>query len=86
MPGILAGLIGVLMAAVASESDYSMSLYVVYPARAARNQSATADHNFLQPGDGRSASVQAGYQFLAVVVTLIIALCSGLFTGKMLGI
>ena len=35
-----------------------------------------------EPGKGRSAGQQAGYQIIALVVTIAIAIVSGLLLGK----
>lgn len=86
MPGVLAGVIGAFMAAIASEDSYSKTLYEIYPARASPNMSATAEYIFLKPGLGRSALEQAGYQMLAVGVTLIFAVISGLITGNLISL
>ena len=48
---------------------FNFSLYAIWPAR----QSSS---------DGRSKSAQAGFQFLAVVVTLGMSIVGGLITGK----
>ncbi|RZB40446.1 ammonium transporter Rh type A, partial [Asbolus verrucosus] len=80
-PGVLAGLIGAFMAGIASESIYCKTLYEIYPARASPNETATPEYDFLRPGLGRSAGEQAGYQILALVVTVAIAIASGLITG-----
>ena len=85
MPGVLAGVVGALMAGIASESQYGTSLYQQFPARApAKNSSHFQDNSGLPlfiPGDGRSAADQAGYQLLALGVTLVIAVAGGLITG-----
>lgn len=79
IPGVLAGLIGALMAGIATESIYSQSLYDIYPARQTHNET-TPGH--IVSFAGRTAGVQAGYQILALVVTVVIALITGLITGK----
>jgi ammonium transporter Rh len=88
MPGVLAGIVGAIVAGVASESQYGLSLYQQFPARApVQNSSQTHDNSQLSlmiPGDGRSAGDQAGYQLLALGVTLVIAVAGGLITGMYL--
>jgi ammonium transporter Rh len=73
------------MAGIASESQYGPSLYQQFPARApAKNSSHIYDNSepsLIIPGDGRSAGEQAGYQLLALGVTLVIAIAGGLITG-----
>ncbi|GJQ65345.1 hypothetical protein Trydic_g7459 [Trypoxylus dichotomus] len=81
MPAIMAGLIGAVMAGLATESDYRLKLYQVFPARAATEVVPGPQHPLLTPGDGRTAIEQAGYQILAVVLTLVTAIISGLTTG-----
>lgn len=62
------------------------SLYRLFPARSPVNGSsevldAKYYHRKIQPGQGRSASEQAGYQIAALVVTLAISIIGGLGTG-----
>lgn len=82
MPAILAGLISALMAGIANEEQYHQSLYQIFPAMAPVNATPTTEYTFIKPGLGRTPPEQAGYQILALVVTLIIAIVSGLITGK----
>lgn len=82
IPGVMAGLIAVLMASIASERDYNESLYGIYPARAKPNWEFNPELQFLQAGLGRTAMEQAGYQLLAIVVSLAIAVIAGLITGR----
>lgn len=82
MPAIMAGLVGAVMAGLATESDYHLKLYQVFPARAPTEVVPGPQQPLLVPGDGRTAVQQAGYQILALVVTLIISIISGLITGK----
>ena len=63
------------------------SLYQVFPLRApmdSANSTALADiqeYLNVDAGLGRSAVEQGGYQMLALVVTLIVAIVSGMITG-----
>jgi len=68
LPAIFSGILATIASAVADESDYGADLYAIWPAR-------------LKTGDNRSKSNQAGYQFLAVVVTLAMSIVGGLITG-----
>eukprot|EP00117_Sycon_ciliatum_P005122 scpid50210/ scgid9199/ Ammonium transporter Rh type B-B; Rhesus blood group family type B glycoprotein B len=68
MPGVLAALGSAVAVKVIDTSKYGNTLGKVLPA----------------VGDGRSASSQAGYQIAALVVTLVIALAGGAFTGLVL--
>lgn len=82
MPGVIAGIIGCVMAAIATEEQYHQSLNVIFPARAAVDAKPTSEFPRILPGLGRSAGEQAGYQILAVIVTMLIAIVSGAITGK----
>ena len=52
-----------------TSSLFNFSLYSIWPAR-------------LKSGDNRSKSAQAGFQFLAVIVTLALSIVGGLITGN----
>lgn len=86
MPGLMAGLFGVIMALFATEKTYNESLYQVFPARAPSTSSdrlaELRDNLGIEPGLDRSAGQQALYQLLALCVTLANALVSGLITGN----
>lgn len=84
MPGVIGGIIGAVMAAIATEDVYKDSLYTIFTAMAPVDLKPTAEFGERVPGDGRTAGVQAGYQILAVVVTIAIAVVSGLITGFIL--
>jgi len=43
---------------------------------------AVSNYSVTAPGLGRTATTQGGYQMLALVVTLIVALVGGALTGK----
>ncbi|XP_012224503.2 ammonium transporter Rh type A [Linepithema humile] len=85
MPGVLAGLFGALMANLATETTYNYSLYEIFPARAPSSEVKLSEirNNYpgISPGLNRTAYQQAGYQLLALVVTLGISIVSGLITG-----
>eukprot|EP00037_Helgoeca_nana_P026181 m.294103 g.294103 ORF g.294103 m.294103 type:complete len:482 (-) comp27156_c0_seq1:280-1725(-) len=68
MPGIIGGISGAIAAASAGQSVYGNNIGLLYPARG-----ITQD---------RSASEQGGYQALALVITLIIAIASGVLVGN----
>ena len=81
MPGVLAGIVSAIMAALATEDLYHDTLYEHYKAMAPKNISE--NHNFVAPpGEGRTAGQQAGYQLIALGVTLVIAIVGGLITGN----
>ncbi|KAK7865269.1 hypothetical protein R5R35_012566 [Gryllus longicercus] len=88
MPGLLAGAVGALAAGLASPEAYggAAALAKAFPARAASaaalagNATAAAALD----GAGRAAGAQAGYQLLALAVTLAVACVGGLVTGFIL--
>lgn len=83
MPGVLAGIVGVIMAALATSDLYHFSLYNHYPAMAPTNMSDIQNQGiWVTPGDGRSPAEQAGYQMIALIVTMSIAIVGGLLTGN----
>ncbi|XP_014482238.1 PREDICTED: ammonium transporter Rh type A isoform X2 [Dinoponera quadriceps] len=89
MPGVLAGLFGALMAVIATEAVYDYSLYDIFPARtpSAGQKFAELRDNMrgeISPGYDRTAYQQAGFQLLALVVTLGISIVSGLITGHLM--
>ena len=65
----------------------SFSLYQIFPARAP-GMNSTELHviqevfSEVSAGDGRTGLVQGGYQILALVITLVIAIIGGLITGE----
>nr|AAK50057.2 Rh-like protein [Carcinus maenas] len=89
MPGVLAGIIGAVAAALASEATYGLSLYEIFPARAPIEGSPELQRlremlPGLEGGSGLTGSGQALYQLLALAVTLAIAIGGGLVTGFVL--
>lgn len=88
MPGIVSGLLGALMAALATEDDYGRGLYVKYPARAPFD--GTRELTAFQQSDpriaaglNRSATEQAIYQLAALGISLLIGIVGGAITGKL---
>ncbi|XP_011688785.1 PREDICTED: ammonium transporter Rh type A isoform X3 [Wasmannia auropunctata] len=87
MPGVLAAFFGALMASLATEATYDYSLYEIFPARAPSSEtkiSEMRDDYGISTGFNRTAYQQAGYQLLALAVTLGISIVSGLITGLLL--
>ena len=62
------------------------SLYEIFPARAPVANStellAINANLTVAAGDGRTATMQAGMQVVALVVTMVIAIVGGVLTGK----
>ncbi|CAK9833826.1 Ammonium transporter Rh type B-B [Anthophora retusa] len=84
MPGVLGGIFGALMASLATEASYDYSLYEIFPARAPSSETKLAeirDNYDISAGLNRTAGQQAAYQLLVLVITLGIAIVSGLVTG-----
>lgn len=89
MPGILAALASVVVAGMASLPSYGESnrMYKFFPSRVPVFNStlyineSLAGTEFDRGGLGRSGAQQAGYQIVALVVTLMMALLSGTLTG-----
>ncbi|XP_043231997.1 ammonium transporter Rh type A-like [Amphibalanus amphitrite] len=86
MPGVLAGIVGAIMAAMATHEQYADSLYVIFPAMEpmenATAQALAGPEHGTQAG--RSAGYQGGMQILALLITLAIAIITGLVTGAIL--
>nr|CAD7600189.1 unnamed protein product [Timema genevievae] len=90
IPGVMSGVMGAVVAGLATEKDYNYSLYQQFPARMPPANSSDyweyAAHlgGDVEPGVGRSASGQAGYQLLALCVTFLVAWVSGALTGAVM--
>jgi len=83
VPGIIGGLSGAIASSVASEDDYGpKQLVSIWAARAPENETLALALG-VDPGDGRSASIQAGFQVAALLVTIGIAFVSGGLTGSL---
>lgn len=91
MPGILAGIVGAVAAAMASMNSWGESMYEIFPLMAPMENTTEfkeIQHNFnefhLEPSIGRSSIEQGGYQMLALTVTLGISIVGGALTGLLL--
>ncbi|GFS42817.1 ammonium transporter Rh type B [Trichonephila inaurata madagascariensis] len=86
MPGILAGIVSSVVAAMANEENYGYSLYHLYPARSPA-ENTTEFHKIhsvmigIEPGSGWSKASQAYAQLEALLTTLAIAVVGGIITG-----
>lgn len=78
MPGVLAGLVGVVAASLASSEDYGASLFRVFPAMAPHEANATL------VVAGRTSGQQARVQLLALAVTFVVAIVAGALVGQYL--
>lgn len=89
MPGVMAGIVGAITAAMATQEEYGVSLFRQFPARVPelnttefiQLKSQFAD---MEPGLGRSATNQAAFQMYALLTTLAVAIVGGLLTGFLL--
>lgn len=90
LPGVLAGVVGAVLAAIATEDQYHGSLYVMFPAMAPTNSSSRwsdlPEEWAVGVGSDRSAGVQAGMQLLALVISLVFALVGGATTGLIMNL
>ncbi|XP_049525402.1 ammonium transporter Rh type A isoform X2 [Dermacentor silvarum] len=80
MPGLLAGVSSIILAATTSQESHGDRLFSIYPARASVFN-VTDGHGFnVTYGLGRSAGEQAAFQLWALLATLAIAISGGLAT------
>ncbi|XP_076366995.1 ammonium transporter Rh type A-like isoform X2 [Tachypleus tridentatus] len=89
MPGIYAALVSAIVVSLASEDNYGYSLYEIFGYMSpAANSSKLAEiqsqFQEIDPGKGRTASLQAGFQLIALVTTLAVSIGGGLVTGFIL--
>ncbi|XP_054718233.1 ammonium transporter Rh type A-like [Uloborus diversus] len=86
MPGVFAGLVSAVVASIANEDSYGLSLYSLYPARSPLYNS-TEFHRLhsllpeLEPGAGWTEASQAYAQLEALFTTMAVAICGGVVTG-----
>jgi len=86
MPGLMAGILSVLVVILASEESYGASLYKIFPLCAPTEGShlfkkIQTDIPDIEPGEGRTLAFQSLVQLLALVITLVAAIITGLVTG-----
>ncbi|XP_074652649.1 ammonium transporter Rh type B-B-like [Tubulanus polymorphus] len=90
MPGILAGIVGIIVTSQATETQYGKSLYQIFPAMApVKNSTELAELQktlSVDPGLGRTAAQQALFQLATLGMTLGMALVGGAITGFILKI
>lgn len=77
LPAILGGIVAAAMTSAATEEEYGEDLFEVFPAMGLKNGTIYGK----VPLKGRTSVEQASYQLLALVITLVIAIISGLLTG-----
>lgn len=85
MPAVLAATAGAVMGGLATEEDWGRSVYEIFPTMIPENPTDEFKMKFpgldYEGGKGYSGKKQGGFQFLALVVTLGIAIVSGVITG-----
>lgn len=86
MPGVLAGILSIFFAMFASTDTYKASLYDHYPAMASSNPQIdeSSPLSQIEPGKDRSSTLQGGFQGIALLTTLALAIVAGLITGDLL--
>jgi len=86
MPAIFGAIAGVIASCLADSQTYGAELEAIWGARQSTTQQVTTTvGNTTTTSDvivpGRSGNSQGGYQALAILVTLLIAIIGGLLTG-----
>ncbi|XP_055328663.1 ammonium transporter Rh type B-like [Paramacrobiotus metropolitanus] len=89
MPGILAGLASAVVCGLATEEVYGSSFWEAFPAVVPPSSSplySTLQTAYpeIKPGYGRTPALQAAFQLLSLLVSVLIAVASGLFCGMIL--
>ncbi|XP_052089957.1 ammonium transporter Rh type A-like [Mytilus californianus] len=89
MPGVLAGIASAVLASLSSYEKWGDSVFVIFHGRAPAFNSPEYKHyhntnSTWEPGLGRSGVEQGGYQMVALIITLAIALVGGTITGFIL--
>ncbi|GAU91617.1 hypothetical protein RvY_03840 [Ramazzottius varieornatus] len=89
LPGLFAGLVSALVCGIAKDETYGSSYWEAFPAAVPPDNSSAyqkllVEYPALKPGFGRTPWMQAGFQVLALLVSVLIAMVSGLVTGLLL--
>ncbi|EDS36568.1 ammonium transporter 1 [Culex quinquefasciatus] len=87
MPALLSAIFSAIYASMATTETYGSSLTTIFPAMAPAVNSTMGGHEseeFVIGGFGRTAAKQGAYQLLAILLTVLIAIVGGLFTGLVL--
>lgn len=91
MPGLLAGIAGACTAALATYDKWGDTMFEIFPGIAPSFNSTDyikyhTNTSIWEPGLGRSEAEQGGYQMVALLVTVAIAIFGGAITGVILRI
>lgn len=90
LPGLFAGILGIIAALLADTNSYGYSLYKFYPARAPLANTTTLmdiqkySPRSIDPGLDRTAHSQALYQFIYIIAAMVSACLGGLVVGSVL--
>ena len=89
MPGLMAGMLSVLVVLMASEESYGSELFLVFPACSPEEGShllkkVQLENPAIKAGEGRSLSFQALVQLIALGVTFAMAIAVGGVTGLLI--
>ncbi|XP_076335536.1 ammonium transporter Rh type B-B-like isoform X2 [Tachypleus tridentatus] len=89
IPGIYGALVSAIIASLASEDTYGYNLYEIFgymspPAQSSKYEDIQNNMIEIEPGEGRTASLQAIYQLIALTTTLAVAIGGGIATGMLI--
>ncbi|XP_039293259.1 uncharacterized protein LOC120353495 [Nilaparvata lugens] len=90
LPGLFAGFVAASVSYQASESEYGMFLYSIFPARAPLRDSpefqSLVSKIDVDPGTNRTAFNQACFQIVAIPCTLAFSIIGGVITGTIINL
>ena len=86
LPSLFSALLSVLYSWLASEDDYGLTMYEIFPARSPRSNTSELEEIIdllprIRAGEGRSAADQSMFQLVTILITLLFSLSSGFVVG-----
>lgn len=86
MPSLFSALLSVIFSWLASEDDYGLTMYEIFPARSPKSNSSELEEMIdllprIKAGEGRTAGDQTLFQLVTILITLIFSLSSGIIIG-----
>lgn len=86
MPSMMSALLSVIYSWLASEADYGLTMYEIFPARSPKSNTSELEEIIdlsprIQAGEGRTAIDQTIFQILTILITAIFASTSGIIVG-----
>ncbi|XP_021705382.1 ammonium transporter Rh type A isoform X2 [Aedes aegypti] len=85
MPALLSAVFSAIYASLATTETYGNTLTTIFPAMKQNSTLSEEDmHEMVIGGYGRSAAKQGAFQLFAILLTVVIAIVGGLFTGLVL--